>query len=278
MLCLSVLLLVTWPLQSFVFDQRENSNSPHSSSSASLTTTTYVQCSGQIINGMRSGWTTPQDSALLFQIPVHTHSEWPSPDEPWSGLTASAPVSDVSTPACTNGVWPPLRPVSAAQNNKSSTMSSSNVQSINLPTDCTAWRFWTLRQPNGCSTPAPKSSAAKQWKRRTRSNERRKGKITTAYIVCLMWRHLQVVDQGKGWKHMAKGSFDSTQLPLRWNVRQRGLWIHTIPSQLSLVRQFFQIWESDSCSDSDYHRCNQTSATFLRNGICKAHPEYCYCK
>ena len=31
------------------------------------------------------------------------------------------------------------------------------------PTDCTAWRFWTMRQPNGCSTPAPKSSAAKQW-------------------------------------------------------------------------------------------------------------------
>jgi len=27
-----------------------------------------------------------------------------------SGLTASAPVSDVSTPACTNGMWPPLRP------------------------------------------------------------------------------------------------------------------------------------------------------------------------
>ena len=39
----------------------------------------------------------------------------------------------------------------------------SNVQSIDLPLDCTAWRFWTMRQPNGCSTPAPKSSAAKQW-------------------------------------------------------------------------------------------------------------------
>jgi len=33
---------------------------------------------------------------------------WPSQEEPASGLTASAPVSDVSTPACTNGVWPPL--------------------------------------------------------------------------------------------------------------------------------------------------------------------------
>ena len=34
----------------------------------------------------------------------------------------------------------------------------------------TAWRFWTLRQSNGCSTPAPTSSAAKQWTATTRSN------------------------------------------------------------------------------------------------------------
>jgi len=42
-------------------------------------------------------------------------------------------------------------------------MLSSNVQSTDLLMDCTAWRFSTMRQPNGCSTPAPKSSAAKQW-------------------------------------------------------------------------------------------------------------------
>jgi len=46
---------------------------------------------------------------------------------------------------------------------QTSTMSSFNVQSIDLPTDCTAWRFWTMRQTNGCSTPSPKSSAGKQW-------------------------------------------------------------------------------------------------------------------
>jgi len=73
---------------------------------------------------------------------------------PGSGWTASAQVSDVSAPACTNGVWPPLRPVSVAQN-KPSTMSSSTVQSNDPPTDYTAWQFWTMRQPNGCSTPAP---------------------------------------------------------------------------------------------------------------------------
>ena len=37
---------------------------PHSNSSASLTPTTYVRRSGRIINGTRSGRTTPQDSAL----------------------------------------------------------------------------------------------------------------------------------------------------------------------------------------------------------------------
>jgi len=38
----------------------------------------------------------------------------------------------------TNGVRPPLRPVSVAQKNKPSTMLSSSVQSIDLPMDCMA--------------------------------------------------------------------------------------------------------------------------------------------
>ena len=46
---------------------------------------------------------------------IHT-LEWPFQEELGSGSTASAPVSEVSAPACTNGVWPPLRPVSVAQN------------------------------------------------------------------------------------------------------------------------------------------------------------------
>ena len=98
-----------------------------------------------------------QDSAFSSR---HRHP--PLQEQPGSGLTTSAPVSDVSAPACTSGEWPPLRPVSVAQN-KPSTMLSSNVQSIDLPMDCMAWRFWTMRQLNGCSTSAPRSSAAKQW-------------------------------------------------------------------------------------------------------------------
>jgi len=50
------------------------------------------------------GGQPPQESALQFQTPVHTLSEWPSQEGPGSGSTASAPVSDVSAPACTNGV------------------------------------------------------------------------------------------------------------------------------------------------------------------------------
>ena len=86
--------------------------------------------------------------------------EWPSEEQSGSGLTVSALVSDVSTPACTNGVWPP---VGVVQKSKPSTMLSSNVQSTNLPMDCMAWRFWTMKQPNGFSTSPPRSCVAKKW-------------------------------------------------------------------------------------------------------------------
>jgi len=69
--------------------------------------------------------TTLQDPA--FSCPAPTLSEWPSQEQPGSGLTASAPVSDLSASACTNRVWPPLRPVCVAQKNKPSTMLSSSV-------------------------------------------------------------------------------------------------------------------------------------------------------
>jgi len=50
--------------------------------------------------------------------------------------------------------------LSMAYKNKPSTILSSNIQPIDLPMDCMAWRFWTMRQSNGCSTPAPRSSTA----------------------------------------------------------------------------------------------------------------------
>jgi len=77
------------------------------------------------------------------------HRYTPLPRRAWSGVTASALVSDVSAPACTNGIWPPLRPVSVVQKNKPSTMSSSNVQSIDLPMDCTAVAILAFKKWGG---------------------------------------------------------------------------------------------------------------------------------
>jgi len=88
--------------------------------------------------------------------------EWSSLKEAGSGVSASVPVSDVSAPACTNEVWPPQRPVRVAQKKEPSTMFFSNVQSIDRLTDYTAWRFWTMKQPNVCSTSATRSSAVKE--------------------------------------------------------------------------------------------------------------------
>ena len=116
---------------------------------------------------------------------------WPSQEKPGSSLTASAPVSGVSAPTCTNGVWHPLLPVSVAQKNKQSTMLSANVQSIDLPMDCKAWRFWTTRQLNGCSTPAPKSSAAKQWIEEL-AQKKKKRYATSCCFLCVWLRDFRI--------------------------------------------------------------------------------------
>jgi len=84
----------------------------------------------QVSNGMGSEQTLLQDSSLPSLTPAHTLLEWLFQKQHGSSLTASAPVWDVSAPACTNGVWPSLRPVSVVQKNKPSTMLSSNVQDI----------------------------------------------------------------------------------------------------------------------------------------------------
>ena len=138
-------------------------HSPHNNSSVHLTTTTYVRRIGRITNGMRCRGTTPQDSAFSSPTPTPIPPERPSQEEAGSDLTASAQALGVSAHVCTNGVSPPLWPVSVAQKNKLSTVLSFDVQSIDLTVDCMAWRFWIMRQSNGCSTPAPRPNAAKQW-------------------------------------------------------------------------------------------------------------------
>jgi len=69
----------------------------HNNSSVFLTTTTYMLWTGWITNGMRNGWTAPQDSAFSFQTPLPTLPELPFQEELGSGSTASALVSGVSS-------------------------------------------------------------------------------------------------------------------------------------------------------------------------------------
>jgi len=134
---------------------------------------------------------TPHFHPWYRQIPPGaTPQEKPEPC-----LTASALVWGVSAAVCTNAVWPPLWHVSVAQKNKPSNMSSSNVQSIDLPMDCTAWWFWTMRQPNGYSTSAPRSNAAKQWleelaqKMKKKNKWKHNGNITGQYKQRVSLRH-----------------------------------------------------------------------------------------
>ena len=121
---------------------------------------------GGITDRRRRVWRTLRDSVLSCPTLAPTLLEWPFQKQRGSGLTASTLVSDV--PGCADGVWLILRLVSVAQN-KPSTMLSFNVQSIDPWTAQPGGSGWTMRQPNARSTPAPKSSAAKQWIVTTRS-------------------------------------------------------------------------------------------------------------
>jgi len=69
---------------------------PHNNSLVYLTKTTYVRRSGRIINGMRSGRTIPQASALSSLTLTPTPGNDPPKKSLGSGLTASAPVLDIS--------------------------------------------------------------------------------------------------------------------------------------------------------------------------------------
>ena len=91
---------------------------------------TKVRCSGQINTGMRSGWTVTQNSILSSPKSAAILMEWPCQEQRGSGLTASAPVSNVSAADYTNGVWPLLWSASVAHNKPPIILSSN---------------FWTAR-------------------------------------------------------------------------------------------------------------------------------------
>jgi len=104
--------------------------SPHNISSVHLTKTNEVRPSERITDGIPSDWRTLPDSVYQPITSAPTLLDWPYQDQHGSGLIAAASVSDVSAPACTNGIWPLLRLVSVVQRNTPLTMLSSTVQSI----------------------------------------------------------------------------------------------------------------------------------------------------
>jgi len=65
---------------------------------------------------------------------------------------------------------------------------SSNVQSTNLLMNYTTCPFWTMRQSNDCLTPAPGSSAVKQWFERTGSSD--EVRIFLLFKLMAKWHHL----------------------------------------------------------------------------------------
>ena len=105
----------------------------------SLSDNNNIRSAHWVDHQWNADWADDPTRLRTFISDTGTHpSERPSQEQPGSSLIAYAPLSDVSAPACTNGVWPPLRPVSVAQKNKPSTILSSNVQSIDLPMECMA--------------------------------------------------------------------------------------------------------------------------------------------
>ena len=99
-----------------------------------------------------------------------------------SGSTASAPVSDVSAPALHIWSMATSTACECGAEDQPFSMLSSDTQSINLPLDCTPWPFWMMRQLIVCSTPAQRSSTAKQWTKRTASNNE-----DEAACACVLW-------------------------------------------------------------------------------------------
>jgi len=103
----------------------------------------------------------------------------PSQEGTGSGLTASAPVSDVSAPVCTNGYGLPCSLwVWRRRTNRRPVVLLCTIHRTLI--DCTAWRFLTVMQWNCCLTHAPRSGAAKQWSEELAQEKKKRNVHATA--------------------------------------------------------------------------------------------------
>ena len=142
-------------------------------SSVRLTKITEVGRSGWITDAISSGWRTLRDSVLSRPTSERIFLEWPWQEQRGSVLTASAQVSEVSVPACTNKLWPIPQIVGVAQQNRLLAMLFLIVLHLLftvLPHGAHGLTLRVTMQSNGCSTSASRCRAALQWIR-TRSNE-----------------------------------------------------------------------------------------------------------
>jgi len=89
-----------------------------------------------------------------------THLEWLCKEQRGSGITPSAPVSDVSTPAYTNVSWPYCSLWVWRRRTDRWPCCPPPVSNPSTPMEGMTWRFWMTRISNGCLTPAPRSSAS----------------------------------------------------------------------------------------------------------------------
>jgi len=151
-------------VQMHVATNRDTHLCPPHISSVYLTTT-YVLRSGRITNGMRSGRNNP--TKLLIFIPntgtgTHTHRIDPpkkslGPAQPPPHRCRTSPLLLVQMRyGLVCGLW-----VWRRRTNRRPCVLQCQIHQP-AHTDCIASRFWTMRQLNGCSKSAPRSSAPKQ--------------------------------------------------------------------------------------------------------------------
>ena len=110
---------------------------PHNSS---LMATTYARRTEWITDRMLSGWRTLGDFVFASPTSAPTLLEWPCQE------TACVRQNLLRTGvghflSCLHK-WSILRLVSVSQKNRQMTMLSSTDQSIDLPKELMAWRFW----------------------------------------------------------------------------------------------------------------------------------------
>jgi len=138
----------------------------HQCSRHLTTTTTEVPCFGLITNGM-------QTRLHVFSSPTAapTLLKWPCQEQPWVRLNR---LCTSVRHFCSSLHKLAMAPSAACEYGaEEQTVYHVVLQCliINLPMDCTAWWFWMIKQLTGCSTPAPRSNAAKQWIWTTRSTD-----------------------------------------------------------------------------------------------------------